>query len=402
MTYPPELEAWWLKQARSHFHGAHDAKCLKRLEPAVQALSDLYTKERSQAVREIYDAPELRLAYGLFFFPQTYARLGLVLHELSAFRGWVPPPAQVCRIADLGCGLGASTLALVHHLRAASPRLPLEVMALDHNRHNLDSLSAIANHLRLGRERVEIRPETGDLKAFSGAAFRGKSYHLISASFSLGESFEGRPDADVAAWADRALDCLAEDGLLVLTEPALHETSRRLERLRDHAAARGIPIWAPCLHRQSCPLLRNDKFWCHEVRSWQPPASLSLLNRHLYRGIQNVKFSFLVLGRRPPARNPQGGPELLRLISPVARVPGRFLFSGCAADGESNTYDLQTRDVAQEERRGVRKLSRGDIVRLENPAPLKSRNQYRLASASGLEILHKPAPETTDRQEFEK
>ena len=85
-----------------------------------------------------------------------------------------------------------------------------------------------------------------------------------------------------------------------------------------------------------CPLRAEKKFWNHEVRTWTAPASMKLLNRKLWREIDDVKFSYALHGRvaAPPlaeayeaaAKEPDG--LLVRLVSPFYLRKGGFCRGG--------------------------------------------------------------------------
>ena len=51
-------------------------------------------------------------------------------------------------------------------------------------------------------------------------------------------------------------DSLEENGALIIVEPALRDRTRHLHALRDHLlTSPAITLFAPCLHRESCPAL---------------------------------------------------------------------------------------------------------------------------------------------------
>ncbi len=160
-------------------------------------------------------------------------------------------------------------------------------------------------------------------------------------------------------------ELLAPDGLLLLIEPALQETSERLERIRDAVIMKGgVYVWAPCLHQYPCPLLASGRFWCHEVRRWDPPESLRFLNRHLHRTENALKFSFLALGRCPPQENII---DSFRLLSSWAKTKGKWIASGCAADGHRHEYQVLKREGSKGGiANRINESERGDIM-LKDP-----------------------------------
>jgi len=372
--YESRWEPFWLKEARRVTGGGSDTRALNRLRPTVAALSELYTKDRDAVSREIYRDPALRAAYGLFFFPRTYARVQLVLQELEQRLGWQPPGQGALRLLDLGCGPGSATLAVADQW----PDRRVEALAIDQNRQHLQLLQEMTKANPDRKLRLETR--AGDLKKTKDFFRPTNDWHLITVGFALGEAFRGTDLERVLEWVRQALASLHPQGLLVLVDPALRETSERLEQIRDVVAASGeARVWAPCPHASQCPLLAAGQYWCHEVRKWQAPASAEYLNRGLNRQIQLLKYSFLVLGH--PAESSLGSeksPTEGRLVSPVAKVSGRLVFSLCANDGAVHTIDAQTRDLDPKEKRRLLKVERGDWMRFENLVALPSGQHYRI------------------------
>jgi len=372
--YPSRWEPYWLKEARRATGGGSDTKALNRLRPAVARLSDLYTKDRDAVTREIYRDAALRAAYGLYFFPRTYARMHWVWEEIERRCGWRPPEQGNLRLLDLGCGQGASTLALVD--RFADRKL--EVRAIDQSREHLQALEAIVRERPVHSLRLQTR--TGNLRAIDRWRETPGGWHAITAGFALGEAFRGADWEAVRVWIESALEALHPEGLLVLVEPALRETSERLEQIRDHVSGHGLGrIVAPCPHAAACPLLAEGQYWCHEVRKWIPPAATEYLNRTLHRQVQLLKFSFLVLSRMPSHATPRPTvPTQGRLVSPVAKVAGRLVFSLCGDDGQTHTIDAQTRDLPAADRRRLQKVERGEWMQFEGLITLASGRHHRI------------------------
>ena len=204
---------------------------------------------------------------------------------------------------------------------------------------------------------------------------------LIVASFSLNECFHGRDEAAVDAWLDRAVESLADGGLLLVSEPATQAHFQRLLRFRDRLAGR-YDLLAPCLHALPCPLqaARGDAF-CHEVRWWKPTSSLHSLNSKLFRTVHYLKFGFLALAKRPRAAV-EADPGLARLVSPLAELKGRVQCDGCAADGALRRYEILTRTLKGGAKKDFLATARGDVVRWQEVTQLGDGTTWRAASAA--------------------
>ncbi len=358
------MEAWWLDRARMALGYAEDDALLRGLEKDAGRLSDLFTTDRKADFGGYGENERMLLAYGLFYFPQTFQRIRYPLRELLFRTGWQPAGGTI-RGLELGAGTGGALLGAVDYLAAAFPEAAIEAQAVDRSRGSLALLSDLTRELRDRWPRATFRTSVGDMR--TEPAWPPEGFDFILASFSLGEAFlEDQQDRGFHQWITAIRSRLRPGGWLLLVEPALKVTSERLERLRDQVAQENHwRIVAPCLHRESCPLLPSGEHWCHEVRSWDPPRSVVLLNRHLARSIQTLKYSFLALtaAAEVPAGEPaEANSDRFRLISPVAEVKGRLIAAGCAADGRRYTYEIPTRHLSREDRKRLLAWDRGDIV----------------------------------------
>jgi ribosomal protein RSM22 (predicted rRNA methylase) len=343
IQYPESLEKWWVQFALQKLgcDSLHQKEHL--LVKHIQDLSDRFTKERSTLLADYFLEPVNQAAYGLFYFPQTYVRASFVLRDIL-LRGWKPP--QRCAILDIGAGMGSASLAIASQIPNS------HITALDRSMPALSILKILA---RVQGQSVQI--EAGDFRSWY--RHNQNKYDLIVASFFLNES-----DSSGRDWTSFFEGLLADGGIVLVLEPSLRQTSESLESWRDELAQReDLHIWAPCLHRQECPLLRSGKYWCHEVRAWQPPQSLSFVNRRLYREVHVTKYSFLAFGKTAPERLTGFG---MRLVSPVSKQKRALVFSGCCTDGTVRTFRVSDRSITQDQRTLIRKWERGDILLEEN------------------------------------
>lgn len=354
--YPEELERWWVDRACRHYRVERLEDCARHLESGIQKLSDTFTVDRRDTFADYQRDPDLLLAYGLFFFPQNFVRVQFPLVELLA-RGWTPPHRAV-RILDVGSGAGAAGFGAAAQLLSAGAA-SVTGCATDR------SQSALQVHHSIGA----IFPQQAWIQSVADlrqgvTAGLVEDADLILVSFSLNEL-----GSDLGRIVDNLLARLHPQGMLLILEPSLKETSERLEALRDRiAAASRFHIWAPCLHSKSCPLLQEGKYWCHEVRKWSTPGTLNFLNRHLHRSADVLKFSFLAVSPAAPPAIAQG-PQHFRLIAPFTKARGKWIGAGCAADGLRHEYELLKRDLTAEVSNKIDNAERGDILHADTIHP---------------------------------
>ena len=357
-AYPAELEQWWLDQARKLTGISDIVTCLASLEKDVARLSDLFTLERAPRFGEYAQDERMLLSYGLFFFPQTFVRVQLVLDEIFACR---LPSFRPRRILDLGCGSGAATFAALMRFREA----PIEARAVDASIPFLNIMKRLFEENRALWPNALLNVENGDLSEEKAGA------DLILVSFALNEAMESRTEDEAKTWLRRWLDQLTPGGVMMILEPVSQNTSERLERLRDWVASHKLArILGPCLHHASCPLLNKGEVWCHEVRRWRIPETLEILNRRLFRSIEDLKFSYLALERSDIPEACASGPDVFRMIAPMRKLKGKLVTAGCAADGGARTYEMLTRGLDRTAEDRLVSYERGSIIRADDLKPI--------------------------------
>jgi ribosomal protein RSM22 (predicted rRNA methylase) len=391
MLYPTELESWWLAAAGRATGCADPIEAMLHLEGAAAQLSDHFTVARPEAFVEYASKPATLAAYGLLFFPQTFARVSRVLQECRALGALLPPPpagqpAPPFRLLDLGSGAGASTLAAALLL----PDRPVALHAVDHAPAALQALQQLFADCRALWPAATLTTRPGDLRTdgLPGA------FDLILASFVLNESFPDPADPPAERWVQQQLARLAPGGLLVILEPAGTATCNRLQRLRDRiAGSREYTIVAPCPHAQPCPLLASGNGFCHDVRSWSVPDSVNRMNRRLQRAVHTLKYGFLVLQRTPAGTMDAPAPatELrARLAGPMSRDKGRLATYGCCSDGSLRKIELMTRHLTREELNHLIAQERGDRLLLKQPRLLGDGRTWRVEALETFAVHHPP------------
>lgn len=400
-NYPEWLEAWWVEQVRRHMSWASGSLELDRLAPVVQALSDQFVDETHPPFAAYDHDVQTLLAYGLFFFPQTFVRTQWPVLELLRFRNWQPPTQRPLRILDLGAGLGGASLGVISALLALYPSISsstIHLTAVDHGTQNLHWLQRMVQELsphwpnvcldirhedlwRYGHDQKQVSPDlTPNIKK-PGSHHRttllkegepkswpkeGKiledPWDLVISSFALTEIFRGQTGSNMWHWLRGVLQRLDPDGLLLILEPASQDSCERLEDIRDRIAAEGeFHLWGPCLHQRSCPLLAFGQSWCHEVREWKAPDSLHFLNRKLFRDTQVLRFGFLMVGKQPPVAS-SFPKHTFRLISPVLKRKGHRLATGCSAEGNRLQIEIFQRDLERDQISVLEQMERGNLL----------------------------------------
>lgn len=367
---PDFFENFWIKKAARAAGvpaGTSAEILLERVRSDVETLSNLFTTERPEngRFRDYMSDPKLLAAYGLFFFPQSFARANFALRRLFGLYERTPKnSAAPLRVLDLGSGAAPCGFAAAGTLREIFPERKIVLTALDRSRDALAAAKEIAETLHDENFSVETVP--ADLRKLVPAKSELPPQDLILLGWSLNEAVPAPEDA--APFLKNLAPLLAADGALVVLEPALKITAERLQRASDaFALAPGAPFFrlAPELGAHACPLLREGVFWNHEVREWTPPGTLEFLNRTLFREISALKFSWCALGKTPGKKFvvPAGATEILRLVSPVETTKTCLRFVGVNPRGEKLSVEIPVRGLSKNEAKKIAaRYERGDIA----------------------------------------
>ena len=362
-SYPPELEAHWIRVAQAETHGTALRDALHRLLPDVRRLADRFTVARPT---DADAAPYLRdtracAAYSLYFAPQTHARLAAILAELPPF----PETARSLRVLELGAGTGAAAWALLDQLG----RRPVALTAWDHSRAALRCLHDLFTELRHARwPDATLRTQCAPLAEFAPDADK---HDVVLLHYVLNElPLDGR-----RALLGRAARSLAPGGRLIVCEPLVRAEGDFMRDLRTAALLDfGLHVLAPCPHEQACPLGEP----CHDVRTWILPQSLQILNSALHRDLRHLAYSFLVLSPTPPAGT---APLRARVVGSPTHAKGQTLCPACCSDGLVRRLQLLHRDFDVAGRKGLRHLERGQVLTLAALKPLGDPALFRAAPA---------------------
>lgn len=369
--YPACVEKYWVRQVEQAYPEHDRGSALAQLDHPIRQLSDLFTCDRPKTYKNYGAAAETLLGYGIFFYPQTWTRVRYPVIEAHELRGWRAPHGRPIRILDIGSGMGAASASLAHLAIARLGASQAHITCVDHSGQALVQTHAVAATLREHGTPITIETRQGDFRK-NGVLPEPKNgtYDLIVISFALNEAFGSDRNDDAYAWIRRLKPLLDREGLLLITEPALRTTAEFLYQLTDRVATDGLfHVWGPQLHNGPCPAHYTGKYWSHEVRPFSPPPSLEWVNRKLFRGIHDLKFSFSILGLREAKAFPPSK-LWIRLASPMSQMKGHFLFTGIASDGEKYTYDLPTRGYNKDELVAIQSIQRGDTIEVETVDPL--------------------------------
>lgn len=355
------LDEGWLAAidaAAPRLLGPHD-RTGDALSIEVARLSELYTRDRG-ALRTQSAALAARLR---FFLPRDLPKIEGPLSELA----WAHalPSGPRLRVLDLGAGLGTTTFGLATFARRSKLEA-LDVLAIERDARSLSIMRDLASQCGRGVLEpitVPITLETRelDLERIDLRALRGP-YDLVLIGLALNELWTEHPEPIErrAMMLTQVSEILSDSGAVIVIEPALRESSRALQMVRDKLVARDAPphVFAPCTHVRSCAMLENERDWCHEDRPVQLPKALQPIARGAGLRFEGLSYSYLTLRRQPGtlaagAHRIVGGPIVSK---------GRTEWHAC---GPSGLLRIARLDRHKNESDSMQRAQRGSLVEFE-------------------------------------
>ena len=319
---------------RAHYGGIKQ----KIITDGVRTLHEMFTGLRPRKPGYLA-RHNLRQAYVCYYLLLNYVQTRLVLRELKTFATLPATP----RVLDFGSGPGTAALAAVDELD--KPQLTLVDVVGEALR---DAEWLLVTHAA-GRATFRFHPEVP-----------AKRYDLVIAANVLAEL---RDAGDLRRVIERVLE---PAGYLVLIEPALQETTRRLTTWRDELAAAGWKVAAPCLGAIRCPMASDPERWCHQDRPWGRPSGVADIDRRLGLDREALQFSYLIVTKAGRTRA-DVAPGAWRVVSNAHRAKGRVWMTLCGAKESLVESELLTR-FRSDDTADYEHARRGDVLRIEPEA----------------------------------
>lgn len=382
----------WLEQldrvARARL--GRDASDRRALARAVAELSQAYTR-RAEPLREPARAGADLWARLCFFLPRDLAKVQWPLIELDSVGAL--PHRETLRVLDLGAGLGAASLGIAQlaHSRGFAARL--EVTGVDSDPDALALFDALAPHCE-GLPAVPLRLTScvADLTRLPARLLEPR-YDLIVLALALNE-LTGAGQAEALERSIALLlklgSALSPQGALIVIEPALRETSRALQALRDRLAARRAApfVFAPCVRAGPCPMLEHPRDWCHERLPLRLSPRLAELAQLAGLRDRDLTFSYLTLHATERRLAERAGSEpSYRVVSGPLHSKGKLELIACGEGGLTRLVRLDRNRV--EALRDLDEAGRGTLLSLGG---VEHAERLRLDGQSRLTVWQRTEP----------
>ncbi len=310
----------------------------------VRSLSEMFTRG-GQSIGTVYlQDPLLRASYLTYYVPVNVGKVQLLLGELKPLLQSFP--AEQFRVLDLGGGPGTGALALLDWCSSQSlpPAASLHMTVVDRSPEAMKLCVELWREYSTQNHISAIPPLQTvvcnlerSLPSGPRIVGDGNGYHLIIVQNLLSELFVGSTDPIGlrTALVNYLVRCLAEEGSLMLIEPASRSASRDLHQVRNNLVC-GLQcsVYSPCLHDQPCPALIKPDDWCHEERAWQIPAWIDQIDRAVGFIKDALKFSYVILRKDGKTLVPRNC-DYHRVVSELREMKGEKRVWLCDETGRS-------------------------------------------------------------------
>ncbi len=343
--------------------GALPATILAPYAERIKQLSERFTGETKGSLPRYLDDPLTGDAYTLYYLFINATKVAALL-SLPAIHARLSQ--RPLRIAELGCGPGAGLVGALTALEG----VPSLLTGIDHSNTALIRANRI-----FGAIGASFFPLCSDLEDMIPDLEEPQDIIIIANT--LNELWRVAPDAvgrRVRFLSTLAEQHLAQEGILLIIEPALKSPSRELGAVRDHLLRNGQwHILHPCTHHHPCPVATLSDEWCHDLLSWEAPPLVRQLDEMTGFNKHRLKFSALVLKKGASADNP----HRWYVFNEPRTSKGLVELTACGEPGLVRM--MLSRRAYSEKNRLFKKLSKGEKFSLK-PTKEITETSYRLSA----------------------
>lgn len=275
-----------------------------------------------------------QIAYLCYYLPLNAARIRALAVEADKrnfFTG-------LENVIDFGAGLATASLTL-------SENRKLNFTLIERAD---EPQKMIENHFKQFTAQEWIR-------TFSTGRLKDPKKTIALFSYSLTEL------NDLPDWA---YECEA----LFIAEPSTQQDGRKLLQLRQHLLEKGFHAWAPCTHKQACPLLTQSKNdWCHDRIHFDAPKWFEKMEEHLPMKNRTLTMSYLLMRKTKPTAI-----QAARVVGDTLKEKGKDRQMICRGPDREFLAWMHKTGLKQEIPRGVLIDVPSDLQKVSNELRVQS------------------------------
>lgn len=363
------------------------------LSKALLQLQRGLTGERNLVGAPYMQDKSLLGAYLLYYWPVSYMQISFCIQYFSDELEFLVKERcengaavkKEFNVLDAGCGPAPASFAVTDFLLKMNPALKVNVDLLDSSFRALNLAQRIFEEeypvceedcgkpslkqgdavTKAGRVNVSVKEANLEQSDFS---FLQNKYDFIVVSHALNELWKDSPGSLQKKEALLlSLTCaLKEDGILLLCEPSLLQTSRTLIKLRNALVKNGLRVLSPCcLNQSECPALASgENQTCHAEVEWTPLESVALLANLAKLDRTSVKMTFFAFTKKSESRAQDSLQNVYTVVSdPMLNKAGRVRLLLC--NGKERISFSAKKDDASAKKAGFFNLKRYCKIALE-------------------------------------
>ncbi len=356
-----------------------DKKEISLLSSSLLKLQRGLTGERKMAGGSYMSEKETFGPYLLYYFPVSYLQVQTILDFIhsNGNRNNDDKIEEIAKkdeigILEIGSGPAPGTTALCDRIRKFNKNAKISVSLCDTSERAMQTAKKI---LESDFENVSVETKKADLEKSGLGDFgkKTKKFDIVLMSHVLNELWKKDGDkiqkrlSFIKAQAEK----LSENGILILNEPAMLESSRNLIKIRDEIlgseAFRGMNLVAPCPFSGSkkCPAMLSEKQTCHAEKMWKPFEPVMSLAKGAGLDRESVKMSFFVFQKTEEQAESENEKTLTVVSDGMLNKSGRIRFMLC--DGEKRFSLSAKKDDQHAKKIGFFDLHRYDKIQIKNP-----------------------------------
>ncbi len=304
-------------------------KTINNIRNRLVSLSDdFYNKNRYDENNEI--------AYLSYNFPMNIAKVMWIMNIIKSLNMIKQKEAKVL---DIGCGEGAGSIGIY----AVLGDIIKYFKGIDNS---FERLNYYDEFIKITGKNFE----SVNMNIINLENINIEEFDIIISSNILCEII-----GESQRFINKLLRRMNDDAILILIEPALKESSQIIMKIRNDIVRKNLVL--PCNHKGECPLLMKN-IWCYNVRKWEYPFFIEVINRKLFRDLR-LKFAYLVIKK---------GEEDLRdtfcFLSDTRSEKGRLRNNICTEDGIKDCILLKKE--TSDKNKIFKDIEQGDLGILKN------------------------------------
>ncbi|MBR1713943.1 MAG: class I SAM-dependent methyltransferase [Treponema sp.] len=364
----PTLVSLWRGNGRKE---KLDKKEISALSSSLLKLQRGLTGERKMAGGRYMSEKDTFGSYLLYYFPVSYLQIQTVLDFLGNTIEEISKKDEI-GILEIGSGPAPGTTALCDRILSLNKNAKISVSLCDTSERAMQTARKI---LESDFENVRVETKKADIEKNGLGTFGKKpaKFDIVLMSHVLNELWKKDGDkiqrrlSFIKAQAEK----LSENGILILNEPAMLESSRNLIKIRDKILQSesfgGMKLIQPCPFSGSkkCPAMLSENQTCHAEKMWKPFEPVMSLAKGAGLDRESVKMSFFVFQKTEEQAEPENGKTLTVVSDGMLNKSGRIRFMLC--DGGKRFSLSAKKDDPHAKEIGFFGLRRYDKIRIENP-----------------------------------